>query len=37
MEPVAYTWFTDGIRRPIYDDGVRQWVEEPDGTRVYGV
>lgn len=37
MEPVAYQLFVDGTRRPIYDDGERQWVEEPDGTRICGV
>lgn len=25
------------LQKPVYDDGVNQWVEEPDGTRVYGV
>jgi hypothetical protein len=37
MEPVAYQLFTDGTCKPVYDDGERQWVEEADGTRVYGV
>ncbi len=36
MEPVAYRLFTDGSRRPVYDDGERQWVEDDD-NRVYGV
>ena len=37
MEPIAYQPFFDGTRKPVYDDGKCRWVEEPDGTRVYGV
>jgi hypothetical protein len=37
MEPLAFQLLTDGTRRPIYDDGVSQWVEDENGKRVYGM
>jgi hypothetical protein len=37
-EPVAYIEFTDGLRRPVFEepDG-RQYVLDDDGEPVYGV
>jgi hypothetical protein len=37
LEPVAYQLFADGNRRPIFDNGQRQWVVDNDGNKVYGV
>lgn len=35
---IAYVWFTDGVKRPVYQepDG-RQFVIDGDGDKVYGV
>jgi hypothetical protein len=34
---IGYNFFTDAIRRPIYSDGDRQYVYDPDGERIYGL
>lgn len=36
-EPIAYIDFTDGTRRPVYQDNRGQYVVDADGTRVRGV
>jgi hypothetical protein len=36
-EPIAYVEFADGVRRPVFDDGKRQYVLDDDGEPTYGV
>ena len=35
--PIAYTDFTDGDRRPVYEDARRRFVIDEEGMRVSGV
>ena len=37
-EPIAYVWFVDGVKRPIFaePDG-KQYVLDDDGEPIYGV
>ncbi len=37
MELVTCQLFTDGTRRPVYDDGRQQWVIDDDGNWAHGV
>ena len=34
--PVCYTFFTDGIRRPVFEDAIGQYVIGDDGEPVRG-
>jgi hypothetical protein len=34
---IGHCQFADGAMRPIYDDGLRQYVIDDDGYPVYGV
>ena len=34
---VCYTFFTDGQKRPVFEDSIRQYVIDDDGDVVRGV
>lgn len=36
-EPICFTEFTDGLMRPVFEDGRGQHVIDDDGEQVYGV
>jgi hypothetical protein len=36
LEPIAYTEFTDGVMRPVYEDARGQFVFDDDGNRIDG-
>ena len=37
-DPIAYVWFVDGVKRPIFEEpNGRQYVIDDDGEPVYGV
>jgi hypothetical protein len=37
MQPLAYVWFTDGVKRPVYELAGHQYVEDDDGEPIFGV
>jgi hypothetical protein len=36
-EPIAYVWFTDGVKRAVYEERGRQFVLDEYGEPIYGV
>ena len=36
-EPIAYLWFTDGEKRPVFEDAAGQYVFDGEEEKVRGV